>query len=205
MGQYVITISREFGSLGRTIAQRLSEMLGVEFWDRDIVEAAAKRTGHSVSLISDEEEKAKSSFFLRKSYKMSLTTYNINDEIFETEKNIILDAAAKSSCIIVGHCGDYILRDFPNHLSVYIYAPYEERLRNCIETLMMDEKTARRMIREVDMARTYYQRKYCPDVRSPRDCSDLMIGSSRFGVEGTAELIAQGLRIRCGGDIGENA
>ncbi|MCD7957840.1 MAG: cytidylate kinase-like family protein [Lachnospiraceae bacterium] len=192
---FVITISREFASLGRTVAQKLSEKLGVEFWDRDIVEAAAKRTGHSISLVSDEEEKAKSSFFLRKNYRMSLTTYNISDEIFETEKNIILDAASKSSCIIVGRCGDYILRDFPNHLSVYIYAPYEERLKNCVETLMMDEKTARKMIREVDMARTYYQRKYCPEVRSPRDCSDLMIDSSRFGVEGTADMIADALGI----------
>ncbi|MCC8067380.1 MAG: cytidylate kinase-like family protein [Clostridiales bacterium] len=193
MDRFVVTISREFGSLGRTIAQSLSEKLGVEFWDRDIVEAAAKRIGHPVSVVSDEEETAKNSFFLRKKYKMSLTTYNINDEIFETEKNIILDAANSGSCIIVGRCSDYILRDFPNHLSVYIYAPYEERLKNCVETLMMDEKTARRMIREVDMARTYYQRKYCPEVRSPRDCSSLMIDSSRFGVEGTAELIAQAL------------
>ncbi|MCC8044142.1 MAG: cytidylate kinase-like family protein [Clostridiales bacterium] len=192
---FVITISREFASLGRTVAQRLSEKLGVEFWDRDIVEAAAKRTGHSVSLVSDEEEKAKSSFFLRKNYRMSLTTYNISDEIFETEKNIILDAASKGSCIIVGRCGDYILRDFPNHLSVYIYAPYEERLKNCVETLMMDEKTARKMIREVDMARTYYQRKYCPEIRSPRDCSALMIDSSRFGVEGTADMIAEALGV----------
>lgn len=195
MEHYVITISREFASLGRTVAQALSEKLGVEFWDRDIVEAAAKRTGHSISVVSDEEETAKNSFFLRKKDKMSLTTYNINDEIFETEKNIILDAARKSSCIIVGRCGDYILRNFPNHLSVYIYAPYEERLRNCVETLMMDEKTARRMIREVDMARTYYQRKYCPEMKSPRDCSDLMIDSSRFGVEGTADLIVQALRL----------
>ncbi|MCD8103711.1 MAG: cytidylate kinase-like family protein [Lachnospiraceae bacterium] len=192
---FVITISREFASLGRTIAQTLSDKLGIEFWDRDIVEAAAKRTGHSVSLVSDEEERAKSSFFLRKNYRMSLTTYNISDEIFETEKNIILDAASKGSCIIVGRCGDYILRDFPNRLSVYIYAPYEARLKNCIETLMMDEKTARRMIREVDMARTYYQRKYCPEVRSPRDSSDLMIDSSRFGVEGTADVIVQALRL----------
>ncbi|MCD7812931.1 MAG: cytidylate kinase-like family protein [Lachnospiraceae bacterium] len=194
MEQFVITISREFASLGRTVAQTLSEKLGVEFWDRDIVEAAAKRTGHPISLVSDEEETAKSSFFLRKKDRMSLTTYNINDEIFETEKNIILDAANKGSCIIVGRCSDYILRDFPHHLSVYIYAPYEARLKNCVDTLMMDEKTARRMIREVDMARTYYQRKYCPDIHSPRDCCDLMIDSSRFGVEGTAELIAQALK-----------
>ncbi len=120
---------------------------------------------------------------------MSLTTYNINDEIFETEKNIILDAAKESSCIIVGRCGDYILRDYPNCLSVYIYAPYEARLKNCVETLMMDEKTAEKTIHEVDLERTYYQRKYT-GIRSPKEVCDLMIDSSRFGVEGSADLIA---------------
>lgn len=191
MEKYVVTISRQFASLGRTISQRLSEKLGVEFWDRDIVEAAAKRMGHTVSTISDEEEKAKNSFFLRKKYRMSLATYSINDEIFETEKNIILDEAKRESCIIVGRCGDYILKDFPNHLSVYIYAPYEARLRNCTEALMMDEKTAKKMIREVDMARNYYRQRYCPGIRTEADCRHLMIDSSRFGVDGTAEIIAQ--------------
>lgn len=198
MEQYVVTISRQFGSLGRTVAQSLSEKLGVEFWDRDIVEAAAKRLGHTVSTISDEEETAKNSFFLRKKYRMSLATYSINDEIFETEKNIILDEAKRESCIILGRCGDYILKDFPNHLSVYIYASEEARLRNCVETLMMDEKTARKMMREVDLSRTYYQRKYCPEVKSVFDNKDLMIDSSRFGVDGTAEIIAQAVRQRWG-------
>lgn len=194
MEKYVITISRQFASLGRTISQRLSEKLEIPFWDRDIVEAAARRMGHSVSTISDEEERANYSFFLRKKYRMSLATYSINDEIFETEKNIILDEANRESCIIVGRCGDYILRDLPNHLSVYIYAPYEARLKNCTETLMMEEKTARKMIREVDMARNYYRQKYCPGLNTDTDCRHLMIDSSRFGVEGTAEIIAQTAR-----------
>ncbi len=198
MEKYVVTISRQFASLGRTISQRLAEKLDIEFWDRDIVEATARRMGHSVSTISDEEERAKNSFFLRKKYRMSFATYSINDEIFETEKNIILDAAKKESCIIVGRCGDYILKDVPNHLSVYIYAPYEARLKNCTETLMMDERTAKKMIREVDMARSYYRQRYCPDVRADEDFRHLMIDSSRFGVEGTADIIAQVVRQQWG-------
>ncbi len=196
MEQYVVTISRQFGALGRTVAQKLSRKLGVEFWDRDIVETAAKRLGQPVSTISDEEEKAKNSIFLRKKYPMSMAAYSINDEIFGTEKNIILDKAKQGSCIIVGRCGDSILKDFPNHLSVYIYAPYEARIKNCTDILMMDEKTARKMIREVDMARTYYQRRYCPETKSVFDNKDLMIDSSRFGVDGTAEIIAQVVRQR---------
>lgn len=198
MEKYVVTISREFASLGRTIAQRLSEKLEIPFWDRDIVEAAAKRMGHTVSTISEEEERAKNSVFLRKKYRMSLATYSINDEIFETEKSIILDEASRESCIIVGRCSDYILRDLPNHLSVYIYAPYKERLKNCVDTLMMDEKTAKKMIREVDAARSHYRQKYCPEITSDTDCRHLMLDSSRFGVEGTAEIIAQVVHQRWG-------
>ena len=198
MEKYVVTISREFASLGRTIAQRLSEKLEIPFWDRDIVEAAAKRMGHTVSTISEEEERAKNSVFLRKKYRMSLATYSINDEIFETEKSIILDETSRESCIIVGRCSDYILRDLPNHLSVYIYAPYKERLKNCVDTLMMDEKTAKKMIREVDAARSHYRQKYCPEITSDTDCRHLMLDSSRFGVEGTEEIIAQVVHQRWG-------
>lgn len=191
MEQYVVTISRQFGSLGRTIAQKLSEKLEVEFWDRDIVEAAAKRMGQPLSVVSDEEESVKNAFFIPKKFKLNLATYSMTDEIFEIEKNIIRDEAAKKSCIIVGRCADYILQDYKNHLSVYLYAPYEARLSNCINHLMMDEKTAKKMIHDVDLARTYYQRKYCPEVRDVFDHKDMMIDTSRFGVEGTAEIIAQ--------------
>jgi cytidylate kinase len=99
--------------------------------------------------------------------------------------------ASKESCIIVGRCADSILRDFENRLNIYIYAPYEARMYNCVHELMMDEKTAAKMIKEVDAARTNYQRKYCPEIRSVFDHKDIMIDSSRFGIEGTAKVLAQ--------------
>lgn len=189
MEQYVVTISRQFGSMGRSIAQCMSKKLGINFFDRDIVAETAKRMGHPVSMISDAEENTKS-FFLRKKYPFNMGIYSITDEIFLVEKNIIRDMASRESCIIVGRCSDSILRDFPNHLSVYVYAPYEARLHNCVNDLMMDEKTAIRMMKEVDAARTNYQRKYCPEVNSVFDHKDIMIGSSKFGIEGTADILA---------------
>ena len=144
MKQYVITISREFGALGRTVAQRLSQLLEVEFWDRDIVEAAAQRMGQSLPLISDVEERAKPSLFRHRREKMNLASYSISDEVFDTECSIIQDAVKQGSCIIVGRCSDYILREHPNRLSVYLFAPYEQRIKNCVERLGMDEKTARK-------------------------------------------------------------
>lgn len=189
MKQYVITISRQFGSMGRTIAARLSEKLGIEYLDRDIVSATAKRMGQTVSAISKEEETAKS-FFLRKKYPFSMGIYSISDEIFSIQKNIIEDEASKKSCIIVGRCADSILKDYENHLNVYIYAPYEKRLENCVKELLMDEKLARKSIKEVDLARENYQKKYCPEVTSVFDNKDIMIDSSRFGIEGTAQILA---------------
>jgi len=143
MEQYVITISRQFGSMGRSIAKELSENLGIEFLDRDIVEATAKRMGLPVSVISDEEESMKSTFF-RRQYPLGMGMSSLKDEIFYTQKNIIRDFAAKGSCIIVGRCADYILEDIPNHLNVFVYAPEEARLKNCVENLQMDPQTAKK-------------------------------------------------------------
>ncbi len=190
MPNYVITISRQFGSMGRTIAEKMSKFLDIEYLDRDIVELAAQRMGHSVKTISDAEESA-GTVLLRARLPFNLGVYSITDEIFEVEKNIILDAAKSKPCIIVGRCADSILRDFENRLNIYVYAPYEARLYNCTHELMMDEKTARRMIKEVDAARANYQKRYCPEVTSVFDNKDIMIDSSRFGIEETAGILAE--------------
>jgi cytidylate kinase len=190
MEQYVVTISRQFGSMGRTIAEHMSKILGVDYLDRDIVEATAKRMGISVKAVSDAEESAKHTI-IKKKYSFNMGIYSITDEIFAVQKNIIRDIASKESCIIVGRCADSILQDFENRLNIYVYAPYEARMYNCVHSLMMDEKTAAKMIKEVDAARTNYQRKYCPEVKTVFDHKDIMIDSSRFGIEGTAKVLAQ--------------
>ena len=189
MKQYVITISRQFGSMGRSIAQALAQQLNIDFYDRDIVEETARRMGLPVSVISDTEENAKSVYF-RRIYPLGMGVPNLRDEIFLVQKNIIRDLAAKSSCIVVGRCGGSILADMPNRLGVYVYAPYSQRLQNCTQKLGMDEATARRMIREVDRARELYHRRYCPEVKDVFTDHDLMLDSSRFGVEGSASLLA---------------
>lgn len=189
MKPYVITISRQFGSMGRSIAQALSRELQIDFYDRDIVEETAKRLGMPVSVISDTEENSKSIYF-RRMYPLGMGITSFKDEVFLVQKNIIRDLAEKGSCIIVGRCAESILADKENRLSVYIYAPYSARLKNCMEKLGMDEATAKKMIREVDRSRELYHRRYCPEFRDAFTDRDLMIDSSRFGVEGTAQLLA---------------
>ncbi|MGN0426465.1 MAG: AAA family ATPase [Agathobacter sp.] len=195
MEHTVITISRQFGSMGRSIAHRLSDELEIEFLDRDIVEETAKRMGLPVSVISDEEESTKN-HFLRRAYPLGIGVPSLKDDIFEVQKNIIRDVASKGSCIIVGRCADYILSDYPNLFSIYIYAPYDKRIKNCTNYLGMDEKTAKRMIRDVDTARENYHRFYIPCYSNPFDNRSLCIDSSHFGIEGSASLIAEIIRNR---------
>ena len=190
MEQYVVTVSRQFGSMGRTIAKQMAEKLGIEFYDRDIVEETAKRMGLPVSVISQKEENANSIYFKRQ-YPLGMGVSNMQDEIFSIQKNIIEDLAKKESCIIEGRCAESILADWKNHLRVYIYAPYEKRLKNCTEILKMEEKTARKMIREVDRSRELYHRRYCPEYTDAFSNRDLLIDSSRFGIEKTAEILVK--------------
>ena len=189
MKQYVVTISRQFGSMGRMIAQQLSRELGVEFYDRDIVEETASRMGLPVSVISNTEEISKSIYF-KQQYPLGMGITSMKDEIFLIQKNIIRDLAQKESCIIVGRCADSILMDMENHLNVYIYAPMDTRLRNCVELAKLDEKTAKKMIREIDRSRELYHRRYCPEYIDPSTNKDIMIDSSRFGAEGTVKILA---------------
>lgn len=193
MENYVVTISRQFASFGRSIAQKLSQELNIEFYDRDIVEATSKRMGQPIPVISNEEENANSVFFRRK-YPLGMGVANIQDEIFNVQANIIRDFAQRESCIIVGRCAGYVLRDHPRCLNVYVYSPYERRLENCTGALQMDLKVAKKMIKEVDRARENYRHRYCPDVTNAYDGYDLMIDSSRFGIEMSAKILANIVR-----------
>lgn len=188
MDKYVITISRQFGALGRTIAQHMAMELGIDYFDRDIVEETALRMGLPVSEISKEEERA-GGFFAEKRYPLGMGPVSMQEELFLIQSNIIKDFAAMQSCIIVGRCGDYCLRNADRALHVYVYAPYEKRLENCTSILGMDEKTARDMIKDVDKARDNYRKKYCKDMAGVFDNRDICIDSSKFGAEATAKIL----------------
>ena len=183
---YVITLSRDFASMGRTIAQLLSQRLGCAFYDRDIVEQTARRMGLPVSVISDTEEAAHNLFYKR-IYPLGMGVRSMQDEIFQVQKNIIRDLAAKENCIVVGRCADYVLKDLPHVLHVHIFAPEEQRFKNCVQKLEMEPEAARRTIARVDRARELYHQLYGGgDVFT--NCH-VMLNSSQFGVEGTARIL----------------
>ena len=194
MDKYIVTISRQFGSLGRSIAAELAKRLGVEYMDRDIVEETARRMGQNVSEISNSEEVGVGAF-LRRAFPLGAEA-SLRDSIFEVQKNIIRDFAKEQSGIVVGRCADHVLKDHPRLLSIYVYAPVEARLENCVNRLGMDEREARKMIADVDNAREQYHKNYIPGYKNPFSGRDLCIDSSRFGVEGTAEILEHIIRER---------
>ena len=129
--KYIVTITRQFGSLGRPIAWEMSEILGIEYYDRDIVEETSKKMNLPVSKISEHEETYSTNLF---SMLLPLGSDSIakQDEIYNVQKQIIREMAEKESCIIVGRCADYIFRDHRNVLNIYIYAPVDARYKNCV-------------------------------------------------------------------------
>ena len=197
MEKYVVTIGRQFGSMGRPIARELSEILGIDFYDRDIVEAAAEKIGMPLSKISDEEENASGFYFFMK-YPLGKSTTDIQDKIFNIQRRIIVDLADRESCIIVGRCSDSIMADHKNHISIFIYAPYEERLKNCVNELHMTPDEARKLLPDVDKARDLYHMRYAKYLPSDYRHMDIMINSSILGVEGTANALAGMIQKRFG-------
>ena len=112
MKPFVITVSRQFASMGHAIAKKVAQELGIDFYDRDVVEEAARRTGLAPNSISRTDETAAShSFFLKKTKLFNINSYTISQQIYEIEKNIILDFAGRGSCVIVGRCAESILKD----------------------------------------------------------------------------------------------
>ncbi|APM39530.1 AAA family ATPase [Clostridium kluyveri] len=196
MDKYYITINRQFGSLGRPIAREISSTLGIEYYDRDIVEATSRKLNLPVSTISRHEETSFKSNFFNMLFPLGDSSKNNQDKIFDAERQIILNLADKESCIIVGRCADFILRDHKNCMNIFIYAPKEARFENCVKILKMESEEARKMIAEVDKARDNYYRNYAGYSLEDIKHKHIMIDSSLLGVHGTAEILVEIIKKR---------
>ena len=186
--KYVITVSRQFGSLGRPIARKLAERLGIKYYDRDIVDMTAKKMNMRASEIVELEESVQGGFF-RMKYPLGMGTGNIRDQIFENQKTIIKELAEKESCVIVGRCADSILSAYENTMHVYIYASAEKRFENCKKEFGMEPDEARRMMLEVDKARERYHLEYASYLPQDPNHKNLMIDAGILGVDKTVELL----------------
>ncbi|MCC8126612.1 MAG: cytidylate kinase-like family protein [Clostridiales bacterium] len=198
--KYVITITRQFGSMGRPIAKKLSDILDIEYYDRDIVEQAAKRLNLPISMIDENEESAKGAsknIYLRMQFPLGRQkSTDVQDKIFEAQKNIIGFLAERESCIIVGRCGDFVLSEMENAIHIFIFAPYEERLRHCTDDLNLTVDEGKRMIKKVDEAREAYHLQYAGYKPDDYHYKNIMIDSSLLGIDGTAEYLAALIKMK---------
>ena len=192
--RYVITVTRQFGSMGRPIAEKLAKKLGINYYDRDIVDMTAKKLNMSVSEISELEESVQGKFFYMK-YPLGMATTETQDKIFEQQKEIIRNLAQKGSCVVVGRCSDYILKDFDNCINIYIYADEDKRYEVCLNDFKMQSNEAKKMMLEIDKARERYHKEYAGYLPSDPSYKDLMINSASLGIDGTVNMLEQYIKV----------
>ncbi len=192
---YVITIARQFGSLGRLIGKQLAAELNIAYYDRELIEMAAETMGKPVDAIVEYDDKITGAFS-KMLYPLGLSSSATQKKLFEIQKSIILDIANKESCVIVGRCADYILQDHPNAMHIFIYASYENRLKYCMEDLHIDSDEAKQLMVGVDKARKLYHKFYTGCEFSGIDGKHLLLDSGQFGKEGSVSLLKEAAKIK---------
>ncbi|HEX2938906.1 MAG TPA: cytidylate kinase-like family protein [Ruminiclostridium sp.] len=195
----VITVTREFGSMGRKIAKMVADKAGFKYYDRDIIELAAKEIHGNVEELSAFEEK-NLSLFAKMAYPLGHGTAIMQDKLYEMEKSIIIDLASAEDCVIVGRCSDYILHECRHKemLNVFIYAPYESRIAFSADELKLSGEKAKSYISKVDKARIeFYKSRTGVSFYSTKYRS-LMIDSSAMSHEVCADIICAAAKSRFG-------
>lgn len=192
----LVTISREFGSGGRIIGKLLAEILKVPFYDREIIEMAAKESGFSRELMEEAELKAKNSFAYRLSSAINLSDgvganmLSVNDRLFMAQFQVIREIGEKGEGVIVGRCADYVLKDFPGITNAFVYGEHKDRVNRAVEKYGIDRDNADNIIDSYDKAReNYYNYHTCRKWGDYRNYN-LSIDSSYISEEEAASLIA---------------
>lgn len=156
MSKKIITISRQYGSGGRLIAQRLSEKLGVPFYDRALIEMAAKESGYEAELFENLGEQHNSNWFYNLSLFGNSTAMQdlpLNDKIFLAQASVIRKVADEGSCVIVGRCADYVLRDRKDCVNVFIHSDLSSRIKRATEQYgLSPSKQETRSIKSISSA-----------------------------------------------------
>ena len=192
MNHIVITIGREYGSGGRLIAQRLSEELGITFYDKQLISEVAKQTGFSENFVRDAEHQRPTNSFLYDLY-CAVQAPSVPDQVFIAQARVIKEAAARESCVIVGRCADYILRDEAHCLRTFVYAPLEQRARRAREEYGVQEADLERFVQKQDKARASYYNYFSTGRWGDRREYDLCV-NSRIGIDGAVEVIKSAAR-----------
>lgn len=198
---YVITIAREYGSGGREIGKRVAKLLGIDYYDLEVIRKTAEESGVTMREVEKVEQTVKSPVAQSLLYWCVGSTSELDlpivERIYHTQKKVIRDCAGKKPCVIVGRLSNFILEDY-RHISVFIGADMEQKIERVKEREHLTEEDAMDKIKKVESEREnhcyYFTRKRWKDMGN----YDFYAKSNLLGVEKTAEMIAEMARIKYG-------
>lgn len=188
MSHLIVTIGRQNGSGGREVGRILADMLGVECYDREIIEATAAASGMFPEEIAESEERK---------VKSAVSYWGISPRngLFDRQSKIIEDLASKGPCVFVGRCADYVLRNMDDVVNVFVTAPVPDRIRRSAARNGISEKEAYNRITEKDRERAEYYRRYTGRVWGSVSNVMLSVDTGTIGVENAARLVLEYIRM----------
>ena len=209
MEKFVINIGRQLGSGGRAIGHILAKDFGIAYYDKEILALAAKESGFCKEVFErNDEHKGFFRSVLGNIWPFfgSTSDFETNplseENLFRLQSDAIRKAAAEHSCIFIGRCADYVLRDFPRCVNVFVAADVEDRLERICRAQGVDEKTARRIMEQGVSQRADFYNFYSPGLWGAADTYHLCINSSVLGIEGTATFIKEFVKKKLGVRVG---
>ncbi len=194
----VITIGRQYGSGGRELGQIVAKKLGIEFYDEELVTMAAEKNKMHKDILKAVDEKATKSLlytlvtggdfrFLNSSGQYEMP---INDKLFITQSEIIKNLSEKSSCVIVGRCADYVLRDSAQKcIHLFVYADLQDRIKRISQKYDLTPEKAKEKINKIQKTRKAYYNYYSNQEWGNVSNYDLCINSAKLGLERAADVI----------------
>ena len=200
----IINVGRQLGSGGRVIASMLAKDFGCKFYDKELLNLAAKESGFCETFFeqNDEQKGFLKSFFYAHMPFLSGSSFYSNklsqESLFQFQSDAIRKAADEGSCVFVGRCADYVLRDYKNTASVFITADLDERVERVAKRHECGKETAMKIITDRESERSTYYNYYTGKKWGYSASYDLCINSSILGMERTEELIKEFIKNKLG-------
>ena len=193
MNDLIITISREFGSGGRKIGEEVAKKLGINYYDKAIIDKAAQSSGLSPEFIEKEEQTFSNSILFNLATsggQFGVSGTSLVDKIYVSESKAIKDFADKGSCVIVGRCADYVLRD-KKCFNVFVYADDTFKMKRIVNDYGFDDKQVSKLIKTRDKTRARHYNYYCDRLWGDRKNYHLLINSAAYGIDKASDLIIE--------------
>lgn len=191
MKNKIITVSREFGSGGRTIGKKAAEELGIPCYDGEIIEKVAEKSGFAKEYIEQQGEYSTHRTWFGKSLSAgALGGFLSNqDNIWIVQRKVILELAGEGPCVIVGRCADYILKDEAELLKVFIHADKKSRAERIVKVYGETDDAPEKRLADKDKRRMAYYRYYTDTEWGVANNYDIALDSGKFGLDKCVEII----------------